>query len=334
MVVRAGLIGYGYWGRNHLATLRDMTDLETIWVCDSYNQPVSRSLPQNTRFTKDYNEVLSDKSTQAVIIATPTSTHYDLARRALEAGKHVLVEKPLTKSLAEAKELLDLSKIKGNILMVGHTFMYNPAVKFAKDLIDRGEIGALRYIDARRINPGPIRSDVNALEDLGTHDIYLALHLIGSLPSTVSYQGTSFNGQVDDISNLVMKFPGGVLTNVHNNWIHALKDRTFIVGGEKKMIFFDDTAPAHKIRIYNVGVNFQPDEAGMGAFSSAITSGDIVIPKLPFKQPLQEELQHFADCIEKGIPCKSDGNDGVNVLKVLEAADRSRLANGLEVRLQ
>lgn len=334
MVVRVGLIGYGYWGRNHLATLRDMPDLETTWVCDSYNQPVSRSLPQNTKFTRDYNEVLSDKKTQAVIIATPTSTHYDLARRALEAGKNVLVEKPLTKNLKEARELVDLSKKTNNLLMVGHTFMYNPAVKFTKDLIERGEIGALRYIDARRINPGPIRSDVNALEDLGTHDIYLALHLTGSLPSTVSYQGTSFNGEVDDISNLVMKFPGGVLTNVHNNWIHALKDRTFIVGGEKRMVFFDDTQPAHKIRIYNMGVDFQPGEAGIGAFSSAITSGDVIIPKLPFKQPLQEELQHFADCIDKGITCRSDGLSGLNVLKVLEAADRSRLAHGLEVRLE
>lgn len=333
MVVNVGLIGHGYWGKNHLATLRDMSSLETAWVCDSYNQPNSRSLPSKTRFTKNYDEVLSDKDTRAVIIATPTSTHYDLAKRALESGKHVLVEKPITDDLEKASTLLHLAQEKGKVLMVGHTFLYNPAVTYAKDLIDSGRIGKVRYVDARRVNPGPIRQDVNALWDLGVHDIYMAMHLLGENPINASYQGTSFNGKVDDISNLSLKFPGNVIANIHTNWIHSIKERSFIVGGSKASILFNDTEPSNKIKIFDTGVDFEPAEGGLGNFYSAIKSGDVVIPKIPFKQPLMEELQHFADCIENGAKCISDGYAGLATLRVLKAADESRLKSGLEVRI-
>ncbi|MEK6889685.1 MAG: Gfo/Idh/MocA family oxidoreductase [Nanoarchaeota archaeon] len=334
MVIRAGLVGCGYWGKNHLATLRDMDSIETRWVCDQYNSPSRQSMPHNTRFTKSYLDILSDRDTDAVIIATPTSTHHDLAKRALESGKHVLVEKPLTANLKEAQELVALAREAGKVLMVGHIFKYNPAVSYMEGMIERKELGDLRYLDARRVNPGPIREDMNSFWDLGCHDVYIATHLIGEMPSTVSYQGTSFNGKVDDVSNVVLKFPNGVIANIYTNWMHPIKERNILVGGSKGAVSFRDTEPANKIHIYNMGVDFQPGEGGIGAFQSAINSGDARIPKLPFKQPLREELQHFAECISKGVKCRSDGNDGVNVLKVLEAADRSRLANGLEVRLQ
>lgn len=333
MVVNVGLVGYGYWGKNHLATLRDMDSLRTKWVCDQFNKPTRQAMPHDTNYTNSYENILRDKETEAVIIATPTSTHYDLAKQALQAGKHVLVEKPITQNVEQAQELLELSKSQGRVLMVGHTFIYNPAVSHMKDLIDKGNLGALRYIDSRRVNPGPIRQDVNSMWDLGTHDIYIALHLLGKSPQTVSYQGTSFNGKVDDVSNIVLKFPERVIANIHTNWMHPKKERIFVVGGEKKALSFTDTEPANKIHIYDMGVDFQPAEGGIGAFQSAISSGDIYIPKLPFKQPLMEELQHFVDCISKGTICKSDALNGINTLKVLEATDRSRLASGLEVRV-
>jgi len=330
-MVQIGLIGYGYWGKNYVATLRDMPSIRTRWVCDSQSRPeeILNQLP--ARFSREYSEVLKDKETEAVIIATPASTHYQIGRDALKRGKHVLIEKPIARTVREAEALVCLAKKAGKILMVGHTFMYNPGINYVKDEVEKGAIGRIRYIDIRRVNPGPIRQDVNVVWDLGTHDIYLSIYLADRLPRTVSYQGASFNGKLDDVGNIFLKFEGNLSANIHNNWIHPKKERQCIVGGEKGALVFDDTLPAHKVTLYKMGVDFQPAESGIGAFHSAITSGDIIIPRISFKQPLMEEIQHFVDCIKGQAVCKSSGTNGLDVLRVLEAADKSRLAKGLEV---
>lgn len=333
-MVKLALIGCGLWGKNYLSNLRDMADVELLYVCDIKNEPPGRILPKEAKFSRNHNEVLDDKEVKGVIIATPTSTHYEMVRSALLKGKNVLVEKPITTNSEEAKALFELAKEKGLILMVGHIFKFNPAVRYIKEMIDKGEIGDLRYIEARRVGLGPIRTDVDVLWDLATHDIYISKYLTGKKPLSLSSFGVSHNKKLDDVSCTNIKFPGDVLATIYVNWEHPVKERKIFIGGTKKAILFDDVEPTDKIKIYDKGVDYQPASGEFSEFIASTRDGDIIIPKIKSKQPLTEEIRHFIDCIEGKTACESDGQDGFETVKILESADISKKSGGKEIEIK
>ncbi len=334
--IKVGLIGCGYWGKNHLRTLNEMEGVDLAYVAD-VSKP-SAKIPIGTRYSSSPLMVFEDKNVDGVVIATPTETHYDLAKRALKSSKHVLVEKPLTTKVEEAEELCRISEESGMNLMVGEIFRFNSAVQYLTELIKKGELGQLRYIECRRVGLGPIRKDVSALWDLATHDIYLSNLFVGKIPETVSCKGISHNGKVDDISclNLEYKNPD-VLATIYVNWEHPIKERKIIIGGTKKAVHFDDVEPSEKIRIYERGVDYQPQSGDFGEFQAAIRDGNIIIPKIRLWQPLEAELRHFIDCTRNGADsrnnCQSNGYFGLETVRVLEAAERSREKFGIEVRV-
>ena len=328
-----GLIGCGYWGKNHLRTLKNMGGVGLSYVCDCGTPSVK--IPRDIKFTENYKDILRDSKIEAVIIATPTSTHYSLAKDFLNAGKHVFVEKPLTTKVGEAEDLCRIANEKNAQLMVGEIFRFNPAIKFIKKEILGGEIGDLRYIESRRVGLGPIRHDVSALWDLATHDIYISNLFVGGCPSSVSYNGFSHNKKLDDISCLNIKYNSQeVLTTIYVNWEHPIKERKLIVGGTKKAISFDDVEPSEKIRIYDRGVDYQPISGDFGDFQATTRDGKITIPKINITQPLEEELKHFIDCIRGKAKCLCNGYEGLQTVRVLETAEESRNKKGLEITIK
>ncbi len=331
-MVHLALIGCGYWGRNYVKTVGEIGDAQLKVVCDL--QDLQLRIPPGTSFTKDYRTLINDPDIRGVIIATPTVTHYRLTKEFLKAGKHVLVEKPISTRVSEAEELCSLAKELGAQLLVGEIFRFHPAVRYVKDLIAKKEIGELRYIESRRIGLGPIRRDVSVLWDLASHDIYIANLLMGKRPDSISYQGISHNGSLDDIASLNVKYEHpSVLATIYVNWEHPIKERKLIVGGTKKSVLFDDVEVSEKVVIYDRGVDYQPPTDDFGDFMAATRDGDILIPKIKFRPPLEEELRHFIACIEGKEQCFSDGYAGLLTVKVLEAAEASRKNNGMEVKL-
>jgi len=311
-----------------------MNDVNLEYVSD-FKKPVC-DIPKETKFISDYQEILDNDKIESVIIATPTDTHYQLAKESLEAGKNVLVEKPLTTKANEARILCEVADSMEKGLMVGEIFRFNQAVNFIKDEINQCEIGDVRYIESRRVGLGPIRTDVSALWDLATHDIYLSNMFVGDTPDSVTCQGISHNGELDDICCLNMKYDNkNVLSSIYVNWEHPIKERKTIIGGTKKAILFDDVEPSKKVTIYESGVDYQPKTSDFGAFQAATRDGAIIIPKINLNQPLEAELREFIDYSrDLTLNIKSTGYDGLETLKVLEAAEESRKNNGLEIRLK
>jgi predicted dehydrogenase len=325
------LIGCGYWGKNYVNTLKNILDLNLKYVVESATPKTS--IPEGTILTEDYEKVLSDKDIDGIIVVTPTITHYDLTSRALNAGKNVLVEKPMATNSKDAKSLCKIAEKNNVNLMVGHIFKYNIAVKEACKRVKRGDLGHLRYIESRRVGLGPIRQDVDVVWDFATHDIYIANMLVGKMPQSVSCQGISHNGSLDDIASLNLKYSDpSILATIYVNWEHPVKERTTIIGGSEKAILFNDMEPSDKIIIFDRGINYLDKNVEFGSFQAVAKQGDTLIPKLNLSAPLQDEIEHFGECI-KGSVCLSDGYDGADVVRILEAADESRKKGGLEIKL-
>lgn len=329
-MTRIGLVGCGYWGKNYVRTIRDLDSVQLAYIVDT-KKPEFR-IPEGIVLSDSMDKMLSDTSIEGVIVATPTATHYDVASRILDAGKHVLVEKPVTTKSEDAEKLCRIASSNGLALMVGHTFRYNNAVQEIKRRIASGEIGKLRYIEARRIGLGPVRQDVSVLWDLATHDIYLSNFFVGDTPVSVSCSGVSHNGNLEDIANLTMRYKGDVISTVYVNWEHPIKERKTIIGGTKKAILFDDVEPSEKIKVYDKGVDYQPVDGGFGEFQALTRDGDIVVPILKLRAPLENEILHFIDCIN-GAECLSNGYAGLETVRILEAAEESMKNNGREVLL-
>lgn len=331
-MINLGLIGCGYWGKNYVSTIRDIPELNLKYINDL--KPPNIPLPENTIYTKNLEDVLKDQEIKGVMIATPTITHYDLAAKALENGKHVLVEKPMTSNIKDAERLCEIAQANNVNLMVGHVFKYNIAVKAIQEKIFNGEIGKLRYIEARRVGLGPIRQDVDVLWDFASHDIYISNMFVGKTPSSLSCIGISHNGKLDDVSSLNLKYENpNVMTTIYVNWEHPVKERKIIIGGSEKAILFDDIETADKLKIFDRGVNYLHEKTGYGTFQAVTKQGDTVIPKLDLSPPLEEEIRHYVECMN-GAKCLSDGYDGVNVVKILEAAEESSKKGGVEVKLK
>lgn len=327
--LRVGIIGFGYWGPNLARNFHDIPASDLVTIADTKDSSLQRahsSYPDVT-LVKDYGE-LFNMALDAVVISTPPLTHYPIAKACLEHGLHVLVEKPMTLSSQDAYELIELAHSRDLILMVGHTFEYNSAVIELKKYIDSGELGEIYYIDAARLNLGLFQRDSNVLWDLAPHDISILLYLLGRTPVTVSAQGMScaFEG-IFDVAHISLVFPERLPAHIHVSWLDPCKVRRVTVVGSKKMIVYNDMENEQKLRIYDKGVDAPTYTNGFGEFQCNYRSGDILIPKIRIIEPLRQECQHFLECINTHTQPCSCGEDGLKVVKILEAAEHS-MKNG------
>ncbi|MDQ7780020.1 MAG: Gfo/Idh/MocA family oxidoreductase [Planctomycetota bacterium] len=328
-MIGCALIGYGYWGPNIARVLHESPRTKLRWCCDLEQGKLgkfARRYPGANTTTR-VADVLDDAETELVCVVTPISTHFDLAARALERGKHVFVEKPLAASTDEAQKLVKLAAKHKRILMVGHVFEYSPPVRKIKEILDRNELGKIHYISCTRVNLGIHQKDVSVIWDLAPHDVSILLYLLGEEPRRVSAMGRAcIQKRIPDVAFMNLEFPSGVIAHVEISWLSPSKIRNTIVVGSKKMLIYDDTQISEKVKIFDHGVNYHDPET-FGEFHLSYRTGDIVSPKVDTYEPLSAEIEHLLDCVEKGTKPVSDGLSGLRAVRVLESADRS-LANG------
>lgn len=335
-MLRVAVIGAGHWGPNLVRTFHSGVSSTVTWVAESRAERVAQLAPRfpGVRFTADADAVLADPAVDAVVIATPTSTHGALCRRALEAGKHVLVEKPLTTDAREALELDALATRLGRVLLVGHVFLFNPAVRHVKRVLDEGGLGRVLTISMVRTNLGPIRTDVDAAWDLASHDVAIADFWLGAGAVAVSARGGAWvNPGVNDsvFATLRYELPHGeVLVSLHCSWLHPRKVRDVAVVGERRMLTFDDLDLVEPVRVYDKGVA-AAEPASFAAFRSAVRQGDVTIPRVAMEEPLALEAAHFVECIETGARPLADATRAAGVVRTLEAMQRSMRERGAEV---
>ena len=328
--VQVGVIGCGYWGPNLIRNLAEIPGSNLVAVADlrpERLEHVQARYPA-VKVTDNYVELFS-MSLDAVVVATPPSTHFRLARECLQHGLHVLVEKPLTLKSQDAEEIIGIAEERGLTLMVGHTFEYNPAVRALKVLIDNGELGKIHYVDAVRVNLGLFQPGLDVLWDLAPHDISILLYLIGSDPLLVNALGADciFKGKAD-IAYLNLEFPDEILAHVHVSWLDPCKVRRITVVGSQKMVVYDDVENLEKLKIYDKGVEPPPYTDTFGEFQCNYRYGDVVIPNIRFTEPLSLECQHFIECVANGCKPLTCGRNGLKVVRVLEAAERSLYHGG------
>jgi predicted dehydrogenase len=314
-MIRVGLAGLGYWGPNLARNFDDLAEL--TWLCDLSPDLLDQfgARYPNARTTSRFDDLLEDDLLQAVVVATPVATHYELARRALEAGKHVFVEKPPALAATEADELVALAEERGLVLLPGHLLLYHPAVEKLKGLIDAGELGDLLYLYGNRQNLGQIRKDENALWSLGVHDLSVMLHLVGEEPAEVSARGESFiHDGVEDVVFCYLRFPSGVVAHMHLSWLDPHKMRKITVVGRNKMAVFDDMDLERKITVYDKGTEQRAESYG----EWRTRTGDIYIPKIPNDEPLRLECRHFLSLVAGDGDPLAAARDGAVVVRVLE----------------
>ncbi|HZD70588.1 MAG TPA: Gfo/Idh/MocA family oxidoreductase [Actinomycetes bacterium] len=330
--LRVALLGYGHWGPNLARNLH--RQLGTGWTaCADVNPQrlaeVKFLYPWVSALT-DAGPVLADDTVDAVVIATPARTHAPLVAEALGAGKHVLVEKPLALSTEDAVRLTRQAERAGRVLMVGHTFEYNPAVLKMRELVASGSLGELCYLHSQRVNLGRIQSDINAMWSIGPHDVSIANFLTGSRPRWVAAKGARYlHAEVEDVVFATIGYDGGVLAHLHVSWLDPSKVRRTTVVGSKRMIVYDDLDSEATLRVYDKSA--ERVEGGYGEFQFRLRTGDLHVPKIDLAEPLAGELAHFLECVATGATPNSDGWNGVRVVAALEAADRSLRRGGIPV---
>ncbi len=327
-MIQIGLIGAGHWGPNIVRSFELTGRAKVPWICDVKRELLSKIATRHpsSRTTTNLEDLLRDPALHAIAVSTPVSTHFDLAGRALAAGKHVLVEKPITANSREARELLKLAEKAGRTLMVGHVFEYNATVRTLKKLIDSGELGRIQYMSFVRTNLGPVRTDVNALWDLASHDVSIMSYFLGRQPTDVTARGQSYlNQAIEDAVFATFSFPGGVLAHVNASWLNPQKVRQITIVGDKKMAVWDDLELQHPIQIFDRHVEIPDVAETYLEYKTAVVDGGVYLPNVKLNQPLQAECEHFLDCIEKNQRPQSDGRSGLSVVLALEAASRSML---------
>lgn len=336
--IRIGVIGYGYWGPNVVRNFRSQPGAKVTMLADRDEKRLSqaRAAYPDVVMTRDATELIESPDVDAVSIATPIGAHFPLAKQALEAGKHVLVEKPLTKTSKEAEELIAIAKKNKLVLMVGHTFVYTGAVRKMKELIDTGELGELYYFDSARFNLGLLQKDANVLWDLAPHDLSIVLYLVPEKPVAVQAFGRQHVGKdQEEFAFMVLKYKSGFHAHIRCSWISPLKIRLTLLAGSRKMIVFDDVEPSEKVRVYDKGVNFAPPagDVEVTAFNPIYRAGDVLIPALDRTEALKRETAHFIDCIRDGRKPLTAGEEGYEVVRLLEAAQESMEKDGAFVEL-
>lgn len=333
MTINIALIGLGYWGPNLARNLASVPGVRLHTLCDSRAdrlQQIGRDYP-GIRLRTDLAEVLSDADVTAVVVATPVHTHFEIASAALRAGKHLLVEKPLARTTEECRKLIDMAEAGKLTLMAGHVFLYNAAVRKVREYIDSGELGDIHYVCSQRLNLGIVRKDVNALWNFGPHDLSIINYWLGAGPSGVVARGYSYlQPGVEDVVFMSLDYPRGVGANVHISWLDPRKVRAMTIVGSRKMVVYDDVNPDARVTVYDKGFTKSSAEGSplgshrdFAEFQLLLRAGDITIPRIDFKEPLQLECRHFADCIRTGAPPVTGGEEALRVVKALEAAQRS-----------
>ncbi|MGE3807235.1 MAG: Gfo/Idh/MocA family protein [Gemmataceae bacterium] len=330
-----GMIGAGNWGSNWIRTLAGLPDVELRWVCDvspASLEKVQRQFP-HVRTTTKLEDLFNDKDVQGVVIASIAPTHFDVAKRALQAGKHVMVEKPMTLSTHDAVELNRVAAQTGRVLMVGHLLEYHPATLAIRRLIDAGELGEVKYLYSQRLNLGTVRTDENAWWSLAPHDISVACRLFGANPESVQCRGQCvLQPGIEDVVFGTIQYPEGKLAHVHVSWLDPTKARRLVVIGSKRMVIFDDGQPELKLMVFDKSIDVERAVAGTMPKIS-MRQGDIAVPMLDKVEPLKQEAKHFIECIQTGKRPVSDGQSGQAVVSVLELGQRSLEAGGAVMRL-
>ncbi|MGE3540965.1 MAG: Gfo/Idh/MocA family protein [Candidatus Tectimicrobiota bacterium] len=336
--INVAVIGLGYWGPNLARNVAVLSDARLHTLCDAQAARLKRFGRQypDAKLQTDVQAVLTDTEVDAVVIATPAASHFGLASAALRAGKHILVEKPLARTSAECRELIALAEAQGLIVMTGHVFLFNAAVQKVKEYIQSGELGDIYYIYTQRLNMGRVQSDVNALWNFAPHDFSILCYWLDAMPERIMARGYAYvQPGIEDVVFVTLDFPGGVGTNVHISWLDPRKVRCMTVVGSRKMVVYDDMSADAKIVVYDKGVTRQsptPMSLGsyenFGEFQLLVRAGDVLIPKINFVEPLQLECQHFVECIRQGRRPLSDGYNGLQVVEILEAAERAMRGEG------
>jgi predicted dehydrogenase len=333
-MVKFGVIGYGYWGPNVVRNLDRLDEAEVVAVCDkspAARRKVAKAYP-DVRVTDDAAELMSSPEIDAIAVVTPVWTHYELAKAALQNGKHIFVEKPFTSNAAQAQELIELAERKRLKIMVDHTFLFTGAVQKIKQLLSDGALGKLYYYDSTRVNLGLFQHDVNVVWDLAPHDLSIIDFLIQHNPEAISATGqTHLNGH-EDVAFLTLYFPDKVIAHINVNWLSPVKVRTTLIGGEKKMLVWNDLEADEKIKIYDKGVNIKSRE-GLYNLLVHYRSGDMWAPQIEQVEALTRELAYFVECIAKDETPVNDGHAGLRVVRMLEAANASIRKRGALVHL-
>jgi len=337
-----GVVGAGYWGPNLIRNFAAAESCALAGVADLDEGRLARmknSYPKITVTTR-FQDLLDNPEIQGIALSTPANTHYELARQVLEAGKNVFVEKPLAQTVAECEDLIRLAGERNRVLMVGHTFEYNAAVQRVEEYIRNQELGEIYYIYSQRLNLGVVRQDVNAMWNLAPHDISIALRWLGAMPAAVNAQGYTYLQEgVEDVVYLNLEFADGVAVHIHVSWLDPGKVRRMTVVGSEKMVVYDDASTEAKIQLFDKGIDRQHIDGSLGDFDSfgkfqlIQRAGDVLIPRIDFVEPLKVECAHFVECIAQSKTPITDGENGLRVVKVLEAATQSLAQGGVSVEI-
>jgi predicted dehydrogenase len=334
--INIAVVGCGYWGPNLIRNFYSLPDCEVKWVCDRDPKRLAhmKDLYPSVETTKDFEKIAGDKEVDAVVIATPVNHHYDLAKKTLEAGKHALVEKPMTQTSEQGNELVQLAA-KGKLtLMVGHTFIYSAPVRRIREIVQSGDIGEIQYISSRRLNLGLFQKDINVAWDLAPHDISIILYLLGKPPFSVNCQGKAHvNKDIEDVTNMSLDFDNGGFATIQSSWLDPNKVREMVIVGSKRMIVYDDNQPLEKIKIYDKRVEAPPHYDTFAEFQYSYHYGDMYAPYIKQVEPLKVECQQFLECIRTGKKPETSGLDGLRVIQILEASSRSLKNGGARVEI-
>jgi predicted dehydrogenase len=332
------ILGCGYWGINYVRVFSELPAAQVVVVCDrrtSRLQEVKRRFP-SMELTTEVEDALKLDGVNAAIVSTEATSHYSVSRRCLAAGKHTLVEKPITTTVADAEELLSLAESKGVTLMVGHTFIYNAGIRRVKTYIKQAEVGRVYYLYARRTNLGPIRQDVNALWDLAPHDVSIFNYLLDSAPEWISAVGTKvLRNRREDVGFISLGYQDDIVGHIHVSWADPNKVREVVVVGSDRRIVFNDLSSLERVRVFEKGVAPAPTEApSYGEYHFLMRDGDIISPKIEVSEPLKNQCTHFLECVTQGNRPLTGGREGLEVVRVMEAIDRSMERKGAPIEVQ
>jgi predicted dehydrogenase len=330
-----GVVGCGYWGPNLIRNFKSLPDCELRAMCDLSEARLKhmRGLYPDVDGMTDFGHLLNGVGVDAVVVAAPVKHHFPLAKAALLAGKHTLIEKPMAASSAECEELIGIAQSKGLVLMVGHTFLYSAAVRKIAEIVQAGDLGEIRYINSRRLNLGLFQKDINVAWDLAPHDISIILHILEEFPLAVNCQGNAHvTPGIEDVTNISLTFRHKRFATIQSSWLEPRKVREMTIVGTRRMIVYDDVQTNEKIRIYDTRVERPPHHDTFAEFHYSYHYGDMYIPYLKQEEPLRGECQHFLECIEKGTEPLTSGHKGLELVKILEAASASLKDQGSPVK--
>jgi predicted dehydrogenase len=335
--VNVAVVGCGYWGPNLIRNFRSLPDCKLKAMCDLNQQRLKHlhQLYPEVEMSSDFDSLLKDPQIDAIAIATAVRFHFPMAKASLLAGKHTFIEKPMASSVEECQELIDLAEKNGLVLMIGHTFLYSPAVRKIRDIVRSGDIGDIRYICARRLNLGLFQKDINVAWDLAPHDISIILYIMDDSPVSVNCTGSPHvSGKIEDVTTMYLSFKKHRSAIIHSSWVDPRKVREMTIVGSRRMIVYDDVAQLDKLKIFDARVETPPHYDTFADFHYAYHYGDVYVPYIKQEEPLKIETQHFVDCINRKAQPLTSGEQGMELVRILEAASRSLKQSGSVVELE